>query len=54
MESFDSEIGFEDPERGQKYNWIYKAITPEMSFAKIYPSGKQPLRRFRLEVIEVE
>jgi len=53
LESYDSDIEFEEPQHGSKFDWIYKTILPEMVFAKTYPSGKPPLKKFKLQVIEL-
>lgn len=53
LESYDRDIGFEEAKQGQGFEWIYTTILPETTWAKTYPSGKAPRKRFKLEIIEV-
>lgn len=53
LESYDSHIKFDEPQHGSQFDWVYKTILPEMIFAETYPSGKQPLKKFKLQIIEL-
>jgi hypothetical protein len=53
IESYN-ETTFEDPVKGEKLDWIYRAVEPETAWASTYPSGKQPKRRFKLQIIPAQ
>jgi len=53
IESYDTDIEFEEPQQGEEFTWIYKTILPEMTWARTYPSGMPPRKRFKLQVIEL-
>jgi len=54
LESYDGDTEFDEPQRGTEFDWVYKAIVPETAWAKTYPSGKPPKKRFKLQIIEVK
>lgn len=48
--SFDGEPEFEEPQKGEKFDWVYTVIERD-SWG--YASGKPPVKRFRLEIIDI-
>jgi len=54
LESYDADTEFDEPQRGREFDWVYKTILPETAWAKTYPPGKSPKKRFKLQIIEVK
>lgn len=54
LESYDRDIEFDEPIRGQKLDWVYKTILPSTTWGKTYPSGKPPSKKFKLQIIDVK
>ncbi len=50
LESFDPKIEFEDPVRGEKFDFIFKRVEMATVWADSY-SGKPPKRKFRLQLV---
>jgi len=53
IESLNSEIEFLNPERGKKFDLIYKAVWPSILISKDFPEGKKTALSFKLEIIDI-
>jgi hypothetical protein len=53
LESFNQKIIFQEPIRGERYDFIYKRVMPQVAFSDTY-STPLPPNKFRLQVINVE
>ena len=51
LESFDAQIEFENPVRGENYDFIYKKVKMANVWTNTYASGKPPKRKFRLQLV---
>ena len=50
LESFDAKIEFEEPIRGENFDFIYRRVEMAMVWADRY-AGKAPKAKFRLQLI---
>lgn len=51
LESLDAQIEFENPIKGNKFDFIFKRVKMDTVWGNTYESGKPPKRKFRLQLV---